>query len=373
MCRKSIFPCLLVSVACCAADLNIDSLSLRFANAEAALRSADISTARAGFESILRHNPNSARAHFGLARLHRMAFRRNSALRHFAAALLASPNDPTLLREYASATPDPHLEASLLTRLVMQTDTPQLWKRDASARLTFLQNLADTQVNYLRSPYKTYQLKMPVAFNSERFPLGWIIRARINDGRVLRLMLDTGSRGILISRFDAAKLNLKPLAPAYLDGFGEDRPARGQYLLADRVALQDLEFSGVVVEAADLNLRDVDGLIGLDLFRQFLITLDGPKKSLILQPMPDVNPQEGSGERPWSAASLEDSDGSLLHAGHLLVARGASSNGEPALFVLDSGASYSLLQSTEPVLSLRTVTFEGLSGKTSAAQCSLRT
>ena len=102
-------------------------------------------------------------------------------------------------------------------------------------------------------------------------------------------MLDTGSRGILISRFDAAKLNLKNLASTSLDGFGEERPVQGQYLFANRVSIQDLEFSGVVVESTDHNLHGIDGLIGLDLFRQFLITLDGPKKLLMLKPLPEVN------------------------------------------------------------------------------------
>lgn len=367
--HRRILGLLCVAQAVCAFALTVENTVVVLAEANRSFRSGDLAAARRGFDEVLRANPRSVGAHLGLGRLDRLEFRRAAAIEHLSAAFELAPEDPAVIREYAAVTPDPRLETALLRRLVRLERVPDGWLQEAKARLEIRSRLGGRPINRLLSPYDSYQLKMPVGHSSAGRPLGWILRTRINGSRPLRLMLDTGSRGILLNLADSASLHLEQVGAVALGGFGQGSGRQGRYLLAGRVQVENLEFANVIVEAADQRLPDLDGLIGLDLFRQFRIRLDGPHQTLALEPFAGVDPSEGEGERPWGMAQLEETSGaSLLQAGHVLIAKGQIEGNGPAQFVLDSGAAYSLVHPRERQLSVRTVTLEGMSGITPAAQ-----
>lgn len=316
----------------------------------AALRSADLAAARSAFESELTADSRNAAAHLGLARVFQLCSERQAALRHFAAAFELAPTNPIVVREYSAAA-EGALELALLHRLIRLTETPARWKQEAEERIAFRTKLRGRAMNQLVSSSAKYQIRMPVAHGPDGRGIGWVVRVSINGSSPLRLLLDTGSRGVLISRDAAARLSLEPLSRTFQGGFGDDAQVSGEFLLARSLRLQELEFSNAVVESTGKRLPgELDGLIGLDLFRHFEIVLDGPAKLLRLTPI---------------AHAAHESR--LLQPGHLLVARGEGIGGELLNIVLDSGAAYSLLQTREPALSVRTVSLEGLSGSLSAS------
>lgn len=296
-----------------------------------------------------------------LGRLYQLVFDRTQALQHFSAALAAAPEDIEALAAYAAATPDRPLELALLRRML------RLGVEGASLRqrIDLLERLGDRAVNRLESPYAEYALRMPVAYSRESRPAGWMLEVRLNQSRPLRLLLDTGARGILVNSAAGRQAKLEHMAATQLAGFGDGAARAGEVLLAKSLRVGSVGFSNVIVEAANFTLpADLDGLIGLDVFRQFSITLDGKRSRLRLAPLPGASAGDGEGERPtWRHVPAQPAQRTLLQAKHLLVVPVQLDGKRPARFALDSGAAYSLLCPPGPsVVALRHVRLQGLSG-----------
>ncbi len=303
-----------------------------------------------------------------MGRLHLLAFDRVGALKHFSEAFAAAPDDAEVLATYAAATPDRALEIALLRRLV-QVHGPD----DVSLRrITLLEQLGGRAVNRLKTPYTGYSLRMPVAYSRESRAAGWLVSVELNGSHPLRLMLDTAARGLLVTPSSARLTKLERLGETELGGFGEGRARRAELLLAESVRIGEIAFANVIVAATSHEFpAELDGLIGLDLFRQFLVTLDGKSSLLRLTPFPDAEPADGEGERPWSryetGASGLRSGRTLLQSRHLLIAPVQVEAGPLAHFALDSGAAYSMVQQTrEPAVAIRQISLQGLSGFTAA-------
>jgi len=106
------------------------------------------------------------------------------------------------------------------------------------------------------------------------------------DGKSARLLLDTGASGILISSKLAAQVGLKPVSDIRIGGIGDkpDSPAHLAY--ANTVQIGDMQFSNCPVEIVDRVPTTSDGIIGTDVFSQFLIDLDFPSSILQLSELP---------------------------------------------------------------------------------------
>jgi len=93
---------------------------------------------------------------------------------------------------------------------------------------------------------------------------------------------------------------LKAVASNEVSGFGDSGPLKGFTAFADSIRVGNLEFRDCLVEVNDRNdLENADGLIGTDIFEDFLVSLDIPLHFLELSPLP-ARP----GETPH-AASLQ--------------------------------------------------------------------
>ncbi len=334
----------------------------------AALSRVDFDTALPILQQAAQSQSTKAGAHLAMGRLHLLAFDRASALRHFSEAFAASPDDADVLVTYAATTPDRALETALLRRLLQLSGSHEVSQR----RLALLEQLGGRAVNRLETPYTEYKLRMPVAYSREGRAAGWLVSIQLNGSRPLRMMLDTGARGLLVTPSSARLARLERLGETELGGFGEGRARRAELLLAESVRAGEISFANVIVAATSHEFpAELDGLIGLDLFRQFLITLDGKSSLLRLTPFPDSEPAEAEGERPWSryetGASGLRSGRTLLQSRHLLIAPVQVEAGPLAHFVLDSGAAYSMVQQTrEPAVAIRQISLQGLSGFTAA-------
>jgi predicted aspartyl protease len=108
------------------------------------------------------------------------------------------------------------------------------------------------------------------------------------------LLLDTGAGGILISRRIAEKTGVQKLFDTFIGGIGDlgDRPGYVGY--ADSVKIGDLEFHDCYVEVMDKHFSDaVDGLLGVDVYSDFLVDLDFPNHKLRLSELRE-DPQQAA-------------------------------------------------------------------------------
>jgi hypothetical protein len=175
---------------------------------------------------------------------------------------------------------------------------------------------------------------------NRKFGVG--LQVRLNDRQAVHLMLDTGASGISISPKSAEKAGLEILGGESNEtrGIGDGRPRDSYGYLAAQVAVGDLAFGNFPIAVFDsAKTSAYDGLIGADVFRRFLVTIDFPHSSLVLDPFPNG---QASGE-PEDAGPLA---GGFLRAmrfhNHLTIPTAVNQE-RPRLFLIDSGASTNMI------------------------------
>jgi predicted aspartyl protease len=120
-----------------------------------------------------------------------------------------------------------------------------------------------------------------------------------------RLQIDTGASGLLVTRSAAQRAGLKSFSQTEVGGIGDKGEKPSYIAYADSIRIGNLEFQDCTVEVlggSDV-LENGDGLIGMDVFSRFLVTLDYPMHKLLLGPLP-ARPGETAGAAP--ALNTED-------------------------------------------------------------------
>ena len=155
--------------------------------------------------------------------------------------------------------------------------------------LDFLKATADKPVHACRLVSKVDQtqarLEAMYAGDGRRI-LGIGLSAKLND-RSVRLRLDTGAGGIMVSRKVAEKAGLISISALHYGGIGDQGLQNGYWAVADHLQIGELEFQDCLVLASNQgSVGDEDGLIGADVFGGYLIDIDLPEMSLKLSPLP---------------------------------------------------------------------------------------
>lgn len=244
---------------------------------------------------------------------------------------------------------------------------------------------------------------------------GFALDVKLN-GQGARLDVDTGAGGLVVSRSVANRAGLKPFSESAIEGVGDQGSKAGYVAYADSIRIGELEFQNCVVQVVDS--RDVvgrEGLIGMDVFSQFLVTLDYPMYKLALGPLParpgevasapqsldmygvdeedfDLSAMSGqnktseagsaSPENPAPSSSVADAHGphdryvapemkgytKVYRSGHDLILPAVINKSKFKLFILDTGA-WSTSVSPEAASEVtkmyrdRDVVIRGISGK----------
>jgi len=117
-----------------------------------------------------------------------------------------------------------------------------------------------------------------------------------------RLEIDTGAGGLVVTSSVAKHAGLQAFSQNEIGGVGDEANRKGYAAYADSIRIGDLEFQNCAVSVIDGRFMPggIDGLIGMDVFSQFLVTLDYPMRQLSLGLLP---PRPG--EDPASAGKLK--------------------------------------------------------------------
>jgi len=103
---------------------------------------------------------------------------------------------------------------------------------------------------------------------------------------------------LLISRSLADHAGLKEFSRGEVSGVGSQGKKASYTAFADDIKIGSLEFKDCAVEVMEKgSVADSDGLIGMDVFSRFLVTLDYPMRKLLLAPLPS-RPNDTSGLNP---------------------------------------------------------------------------
>ena len=137
------------------------------------------------------------------------------------------------------------------------------------------QALNDRRILALVSPYQKTEIPLTPLISEATHMRVYGLEVDINGTR-LALQLDTGASGILIPHRAADRAGVEKLAEATFGGFGDNLKSPGGYHgIGERLRIGSVEFQDALINVTDQEtVGTADGLIGTDVFSQFLITLD---------------------------------------------------------------------------------------------------
>lgn len=262
--------------------------------------------AAASANDALQRDPCLARNLLLLARLDTLNSMYASSLRAVTTAHQLDPTDPEIRRQWLFTLPLKQrlaeAEAYGASPNGSDADEARRWKeyvddlrREAAAprkACRLVSNVESTQIplTYIWVGYHAEGFGFPVKLNN----------------KASLLEVDTGASGILISRHVAERAGLKVLSTAEVGGIGDQGEKAGYSAFVDRIRIGDIEFQDCAVTVVDGRYVSdaLDGLIGMDVLSNFLVTLDFPGRKLHLEPLPK-RPDGGNSE-PSLTASDDD-------------------------------------------------------------------
>jgi hypothetical protein len=134
------------------------------------------------------------------------------------------------------------------------------------------------------------------------------------------------------------------LADATFDGFGDNLKSNGGYHgLAERVRIGSVEFHDALINVSNQeSIGTADGLIGTDVFSEFLITLDFAGRRMRLDPLAGY--QAGDEELHDRVVSPEMRGFvPVFRLGHMLLVPTRVNDSREVHFVLDTGSARTLI------------------------------
>jgi hypothetical protein len=153
------------------------------------------------------------------------------------------------------------------------------------------------------------------------------------------MLFDTGASGILVKQSAIDKAELSHLGSDEAWGVGDAGPRKVFGSIADSCEIGSLKYKACLIGATEGRKQiagDEDGLIGADVFSDYVIQIDFQKQLLHLTPQP-VRPPNPQGYDRVVGPDQKGFAPVFRFGGHLLVSTRV--NGKTCgLFLLDTGA-----------------------------------
>ncbi len=320
---------------------------------EVYFRQGKIGEAEEEFNDTVKAGVEDARAYLGLARLYfAMSYTRH-AVYCIDRAHELDPDDPEIRKEWIFTLPRKERIEELKKFLVGDGEDDEKDRDDMSKGLTSMED--DEQGNrrcHLVGDAKSAQMTLENLLEGPDHVRSVGLKVHIGEASGT-LMLDTGAPGVLIDRRMAEKAGVKRLVEYDINGIGDKKPMNGYIGIADSIKIGNLEFAGCHVHVAEQrSVQGDDGLIGADMFDDFLVDIDFPNHKLNLSPLPERPPlsaaDEAKGKTYANAAKMRDRYVApemkdyqpVFRFGHqlLIATRVNDIKAEPRLFLIDTGA-----------------------------------
>lgn len=325
------------------------------ASSEAAFRAGDLDQAIAHGKSAVADDPCEARAADALADPLEILGYRAMAARFIAQAHRFRPNDESIRRDWIYSLPRKEREAELSRYLEGQHS---LSAEDARGFDNMLGQLKAHHAGECRITSKAVSTRLPLVpvYGDHTHPVAFGLDVTFNNNK-RRMQIDTGASGIVLTQSAAKALKLQPEYKIKTGGIGDDGELDSFLAHVQSIRIGDVEVSDCMVEVVAKSHLDVDGLIGMDVFSRWLVTLDYPAAEARLQPLPPRPEAVGSsnpgslddtGDEPvardrYIAPEMKDW-AKVLRIGHQILL--------PALFNQDSPVHYLIMDTGASATSL---------------------
>jgi len=275
-----------------------DSAALLAAKGDVQFRRAEMANAELSYLAAKKLDHNEVRAYLGLATVYSAYSMYRMAYGELQIAHDLAPNNIDVRRAWLNTLPRKERLAALEAYLAEPHPDDAEETAGMTQYLEFLRATADKPAHTCRLISKVEQTETKLEkFDTLDFEGGWHSRRySISHGvglavgvnhQNVKLLLDTGAGGIMVSRKVADKAGLTRLSATRVGGIGDHGSQGGYLAVADHIQIGELEFRDCIITVPDQGFKIAgDGLIGADVFGSYLIDIDLPGMRLKLSPLP---------------------------------------------------------------------------------------
>jgi tetratricopeptide (TPR) repeat protein len=294
------------------------------------------------FRKAIKLDAKVARAWLGLGRVAMLMSKHKTAKEYFERAQDLDSEDPDVVEHWAGTLKSVEKEVEALEKYLKLAPYRDAEDLEATrSHIEIHKQLGDRKLFVLASEYASSEIPLEWLVYDVKRAKGFGIKVSVNGGKPKTLLLDTGASGIMLGRKHAEKLGVKRLTGTKLHGVGDRGPATGYTGFVERVRIGNVEFRDCVVRVSDKNsIGDEAGILGTDVFKKFLVTVDLAKRRLRLDSLPAR--RDGGGEDdPYDRAiypEMKHFTPVYVYGHHLLITTKVG-DAPPALFNIDTGAS----------------------------------
>ncbi len=301
---------------------------------------------------LVKNQNAMSRTYLALAKIHRATANYKTARTLTELAHKNDPKDPDIDESWlVSMTPQERLE-EWKKRLADGRYEDEEERKGLAAGIAVIEDRGKNSNRTCKLANKlsaTQTRLFPHMLDPRRFD-SYQVEVKVN-GVNSKLELDTGAGGILVSSRIAEKAGLTKIADNAIGGIGDKGAANGYVAFAEKLQIGELEFQNCYIDVVDRKRAlDVDGLIGADVFSNYLVDIDFPNQKLKLSQLPPYPDQAGE----QTSLQSEETASATLHDrwippefkdfervyrfGHMLLLPVGLNKAPYRLFLLDTGA-----------------------------------
>ncbi|WP_321478172.1 hypothetical protein [uncultured Paludibaculum sp.] len=259
---------------------------------EARYRAGQLDLALPYYEKSLEKEPSRLSSLLNAGKIRESGFQAEQAVALFRRALVIDPKNPEALAGLSRSAPSLEERHSALRELASVATGAQ--GRVARAQLQVLDALSGRPAFQVADPARPYSFQLEDAGRDVHpdmtFP---VLRIVAPNGEKISLLVGTAHEGIWMLKRAARALGARFLFPTPYPWLDQGDLLAGDLAIIDTLEIGDLTLRNCPVFARPASrsfMYGVDGVIGIDVFKDFLIDIDNAAAELRLTPFSDANP-----------------------------------------------------------------------------------
>lgn len=265
-----------------------DSPRMRVAQAELWFRQGKIVEAESAWVKVINSGTPDARAYLGLSHVDNAVAMYKSAQKYIQKAHDIDPDDPDVNEAWVGTLSRAQRIKYLEDSLAGDNNWDEEKRAGIKSYLEYLKERSLQKRNPCRLASKVTSTETPLLplLIDPRHMRGLGLTVSLN-GHKSNLLLDTGAGGILVTRSVAQHAGVSKMVEVQIGGIGDKGRKKAFVGIVDSIKIGQLEFQNCPIEVIERgSLADEDGLIGPNVFEEFLVDLDFPNAKLKLSELP---------------------------------------------------------------------------------------
>jgi len=334
---------------------------------EVRFRRGEVDEAAMAWNKSIGLNPCNGVTHYDASRFFNLSGMYASSQRRLELAHTLSPENPEITRRWRATHAVPLTAEQQLALLKARLDNPSMTDEQKEGIQAAIKGIETREKGSCELVSPVTEVKLPMMGISDGaavtpqgiYAVGLDVQF---NGKKRRMEIDTGASGLLLSRSVAKSAGLVPELEVKAGGIGDQGPAGAFVTHVDDIKIGSMEFRNCRVQVLEQSsVVGVDGLIGPDVFRDYLVTLDIPGREVRIGPLPK-RPDEAAKTTSLNTSDADETPMSIadsakdryiapemkdwttvFRSAHFMIFPTMIGNAPLKLFMMDTGASRNMI------------------------------